>query len=60
MDEIAIERRMTGEKGIWLEPDERLELIRRWQESGRSLQECYRVTGINVHREWKNLAARTR
>jgi len=55
IDEVAIERRMGGDKGVKLTRDERLEIIRRWRDSGRTLAEMERVTGINSGRYLQQL-----
>ena len=57
VDDIAIERRMAGDKSIRLNKDETVELARRWRSSGRPLNEMQRVTGINAHRYLKRGAA---
>jgi transcriptional regulator with XRE-family HTH domain len=49
VDEAAIERRMTGEKKLRLSRASKVELVRRWTASGRSLRECEEVTGINPY-----------
>jgi transcriptional regulator with XRE-family HTH domain len=50
LDEAAILRRLDGDKTVRLTPAEAAELVRRWQASGRPLNECERHTGINPHR----------
>lgn len=50
IDEVAIERRMGGDKTVKLTRDERIEIVRRWRQSGRTLAEMERVTGINAGR----------
>lgn len=49
-DEIAIYRRMHGDKAVRLTAAEKDELVRRWLVSGRPLSECETATGINAHR----------
>lgn len=49
VDEMAVERAMSGDT-VTLTRAERLEVVRRWQASGRPLNECQRVTGINAIR----------
>lgn len=56
LDEQAIWRRMQGDRSVRLTEDEKLELIRRWKASGRSLNECERLTGLNVHRQPRKAA----
>lgn len=50
LDEAAIWRRMQGDKTVRLSKAEKAELVDRWTASGRSLNECERVTGINYSR----------
>lgn len=50
VDEVAIQRRMNGDRTVRLSKAERSELARRWKASGRSLNEMERLTGINTHR----------
>lgn len=50
LDEIAIYRRMHGDKTIRLSKAEKDELVRRRSAAGRPLAECERVTGVNAHR----------
>jgi hypothetical protein len=50
IDEVAIQRLMGGDLTVRLSNAERVELVRRWTASGRSLAEMQRVTGINTHR----------
>ena len=50
MDEAAIERRMGGDKSVRLTKDEAAEVVRRWRASGRSLNECERITGLQPYR----------
>jgi len=50
MDEVAIQRRMSGDKTVRLTAAERSELVARWSRSGRPLAELERVAGINPHR----------
>lgn len=50
IDDVAITRRMHGEKSVWLTKEEKAELVRRWQKTGRSLNEMERVTGVNKGR----------
>lgn len=54
VDEVAIARRMDGDRSVRLNPTERAELFSIWTAAGRSLAECERVTGINVHRYKSN------
>lgn len=50
IDDIAIERRMAGDRSIRLTTSETVELVRRWRASDRPLNECERITGINTRR----------
>lgn len=50
VDEVAIQRRMSGDRTVRLSKAERIELARRWEAAGRPLAEMERVTGINTHR----------
>lgn len=50
LDEIAIARRMEGDRSVRLTVEEKTELIESWIATGRSLAECERITGVNVHR----------
>lgn len=50
VDESAVLRRLDGDRSVRLNPDERDEVVRRWQASGRPLNEMERITGINSHR----------
>jgi transcriptional regulator with XRE-family HTH domain len=50
VDEVAIQRRMSGDRSVRLSKAERAELARRWEAAGRSLSEMERVTGIHSHR----------
>lgn len=47
VDEAGIIRRMNGEK-LRLSRASKIELIRRWTASGRSLADCEEITGINT------------
>lgn len=49
-DDVAIERRMAGDRTVRLTKAEKVELVRRWQASGGSLNELERLTGFNVRR----------
>ena len=50
LDEAAIYRRTHGDKKVRLTKAEAAELVRRWANSGRSLQECERITGLKPDR----------
>ena len=50
LDEVAIYRRMHGDRTVRLSRDESAELVRRWRASGRSLADCERLTGIATNR----------
>ncbi|HEY9408878.1 MAG TPA: hypothetical protein VIP77_04795 [Jiangellaceae bacterium] len=57
IDDVAIERRMSGDKSVRLNDAEREELVQRWVASGQTLAACERRTGINPHRHMKKGAA---
>lgn len=50
IDQVAIERRMAGDRSVQLTAAERVELVRRWKAANRPLDECEHVTGMNVRR----------
>jgi hypothetical protein len=50
VDDVAIDRVIAGDRSVRLTKPERVELVRRWTASGRSLNEMERITGINSHR----------
>lgn len=50
LDDVAIERRMAGDKSVPLSKVEKAALVERWLATGRTGAECERVTGINFHR----------
>ncbi len=50
LDVVAIERRMAGDRSVQLTKAERVELARRWEVSGRPLNEMQRITGVHTHR----------
>lgn len=50
VDEVAIQRRMAGDKTVRLSKAEKVELARRWAASGRPLAEMERVAGVHAHR----------
>jgi hypothetical protein len=50
VDEVAIARRMHGDKTVRITPAERLELVRRWVATGRALNEMERITGVHSTR----------
>lgn len=50
LDEVAIERRMSGDKTVKLTRTERVELVRRWVDSGQPITRCDQVAGINHRR----------
>lgn len=56
LDHAAIKRRMAGDKTVRLTKAEKTALVDRWAATGRSLNECERVTGIPPHR-YRNAAA---
>jgi transcriptional regulator with XRE-family HTH domain len=53
LDEVAIARRMAGDKSVALTKPEKHELARQWRGSGRPLAELERVTGLNSQRYLK-------
>jgi transcriptional regulator with XRE-family HTH domain len=57
LDEAAILRRMAGDKNVRLTKAEKAELVRRWIASGRSLNECERITGITQVRRYGTTSA---
>lgn len=57
VDEAAILRRMEGDKSVRLSAAEVALLMSRWKASGRPMNECQRVTGLNPQRELKKVAA---
>jgi len=52
IDMVAVERRMAGDKSVKLSKEEKAELQRRWERSGRSGAEMERITGVNAHRAY--------
>lgn len=50
IDPVAVERRLAGDRSVRLTTAERFEIIRRWVATGRSLNECKRVTGLRPDR----------
>jgi len=50
IDDVAIERRMSGDRSIRLSKAEQAILVERWLATGRTGNECERITGVNVHR----------
>lgn len=50
LDEVAIERRLAGDKAVKVNRGEAAEVVRRWRASGRPAAECERLTGLNPHR----------
>lgn len=50
VDDAAVLRRMHGDKSVRLSKMEAAELVRRWKASGRSLNDCYRITGLKPER----------
>lgn len=53
LDDVAIDRRLAGDKAIPLTVAEKAEARRRWTAAGRPLNELERVTGINSHRRYE-------
>lgn len=53
IDEAAIYRRMHGDRSVRLSKADAVELVRRWARSGRSLNECERITGLPAARYYK-------
>jgi hypothetical protein len=56
VDEVLVERILAGERMPCTKP-ERYEVIRRWRDAGRSLNELIRVTGWQVYREINEMEA---
>lgn len=52
LDDVAITRRMDGDRTVRLTKAEKAELRRRWVATGRPLNEMQRVTGVNSHRDY--------
>lgn len=50
LDDVAIERRLSGDRTVRLTKSETVEAVRRWVKTGRSQAELERFTGINAHR----------
>ncbi|WP_375000192.1 hypothetical protein [Aeromicrobium sp. CTD01-1L150] len=52
LDDVAIERAMGGDRSVvrGLSFDERVDLVRRWRETGEPLNELERRTGLNARR----------
>lgn len=50
VDGVAIERRTAGDRSVRLTTAERVELVSLWVASGRSVDECARVTGVKARR----------
>ena len=50
VDDVAIARRMAGEKAVHLNTQEKALLVERWKASGRGMNELVRITGINPYR----------
>lgn len=50
VDEAAVLRRFAGDRSVRLTKPEAVEVVRRWQASGRPLNECERVTGLKTDR----------
>lgn len=46
VDDVAIERRMAGDKSVWLSNTEKRELRRRWYAAGRSGADLERICGV--------------
>jgi transcriptional regulator with XRE-family HTH domain len=46
LDDAAIERRMSGDKSVWLSNAERAELRRRWYAAGRTGADLERICGM--------------
>lgn len=53
LDEVAIGRRLAGDRDVRLTRAEAAEAVRRWMATGRSLGECQRETGINPYRHYR-------
>lgn len=50
IDEVAIQRRMAGDKTVRLTRTERVELVRRWKASGQPISRVDKVAGLNRRR----------
>lgn len=53
VDNLAVEKRTAGDRGVPLNFAEQAELVRRWLDSGKSPNACEKVTGVNVYRVLK-------
>ena len=51
IDEVAIQRRMGGDKSVWLSNVEKRELRRRWYAAGRTGADLERICGMASARE---------
>lgn len=50
VDEVAVQRRLWGDKSVRLNHAEQVEALRRWQALGEPLNEFERRTGLNYAR----------
>lgn len=50
VDEIAVLRRMAGDRSVRLNKAEAADLVQRWKASGQPLNECTRITGLKPER----------
>lgn len=50
LDEVAIERRLAGDKSVRLRKAEAAEAVARWRETGRTWADLARIAGINADR----------
>jgi transcriptional regulator with XRE-family HTH domain len=48
IDEVAVMRRIAGDRSVRLTRAEKWELVRRWQASGRPVADCVKVTGLDA------------
>ncbi|MGH3446021.1 MAG: hypothetical protein ACRDP4_00205 [Nocardioidaceae bacterium] len=57
LDEAAIQRRLEGDKSVRLSKADAAELVARWRASGRPMNECDRITGLQSRRYIERIAA---
>lgn len=50
IDEVAVRRRLEGDKSVKLNQAEQEEAVRTWEAAGKPLNELERLSGINAHR----------
>jgi hypothetical protein len=55
IDEVAVQRALTGDRTVRLTKQERLEVVRRWQAAGKSIEELNRIHGWNAQRDLREI-----